>query len=612
MAKGRARGPGAVRPDGQIRRSQVVTTYGPGAVVDLLHDAVLISGVEHWRGGSSEAVHEPRLVVDLRRKHGLRSLDHAAPLRTPPVGDDRDASRGNGIDAIEFPEWFVCQNPECRALVRANDGLERKGDRRVHDCTKKGTECVPVRFVSACRNGHIDEFPWVWFVHAGQKGEPCAGPRLRLYEGPAGDFASIVVTCRTCGVSRPLIDARKDEANPACRGRRPWLGHDAESEACSEPQRLLVRTASNAWFSVVESALSIPDEGTPLHDRVREHMNVLQVATAEALPVLRTIPDLARAFEGVSDSDLLRAVTEVRAGKTPEPLPLRHAEYRQLVAAPAETPGEVPERDVEFHARSVAPPASVPGIRRVVLVQKLREVRALRGFTRIEPPPLSGADEKEKARVQPVTRDGTWLPACEVLGEGVFIELDPDQLASWEARAAVLERGRDLAAGYDTFRESGGRGDLPGLRFYLLHSLAHLLITTMSLECGYSASAIRERIYCALPGDEHGEMAGILLSTGSPGTDGTLGGLVDEGRRLEQHLLRALRHARLCSNDPVCAHHLPTDPSERWLEGAACYGCLYVAESSCEAFNRWLDRALVVPVIGADPDAAFFAPPEGM
>ena len=44
----------------------------------------------------------------------------------------------------------------------------------------------------------------------------------------------------------------------------------------------------------------------------------------------------------------------------------------------------------------------------------------------------------------------------------------------------------------------------------------------------------------------------------------------------------------------------------RRLEGAACHGCLYIAECSCERFNRFLDRALVVPTIGTGEDLAFF------
>ncbi|MBK8172537.1 MAG: DUF1998 domain-containing protein [Sandaracinaceae bacterium] len=143
----------------------------------------------------------------------------------------------------------------------------------------------------------------------------------------------------------------------------------------------------------------------------------------------------------------------------------------------------------------------------------------------------------------------------------------------------------------------------------MLHSLSHLLMHALSLECGYAASALREHIYCGTEASGYA-MAGILLCTTSPGSEGTLGGLVAQGRRIDKHLERALRLGSLCSNDPICASHSPKDdPSERWLEGAACHGCLFVAECSCERFNRHLDRALVVPTIGNPAALAFFDEP---
>lgn len=147
------------------------------------------------------------------------------------------------------------------------------------------------------------------------------------------------------------------------------------------------------------------------------------------------------------------------------------------------------------------------------------------------------------------------------------------------------------------------------MRFYLLHSLSHLLITSISLHCGYPSASIHERLYCA-PHDGEPAMAAILLATGSAGAEGTLGGLVEEGRRIGRHLRRALEMGSLCANDPVCGGHTPEgDYAERFLEGAACHGCLFVAEPSCERFNRFLDRALVVPTLGQDPRLAFFDAP---
>jgi hypothetical protein len=132
----------------------------------------------------------------------------------------------------------------------------------------------------------------------------------------------------------------------------------------------------------------------------------------------------------------------------------------------------------------------------------------------------------------------------------------------------------------------------PGLPYFLLHSLSHLLLTAVSLECGYPASSIRERVYALEAG------YGILHYTGTPDAEGTLGGLVEAGRQIDRHLQAALELGRLCSNDPVCAQHDPQNPHEcRFLHGAACHGCLLIAETSCEQHNDFLDRALVVPTV---------------
>ena len=137
----------------------------------------------------------------------------------------------------------------------------------------------------------------------------------------------------------------------------------------------------------------------------------------------------------------------------------------------------------------------------------------------------------------------------------------------------------------------------------MLHTLAHLLIESVALRCGYPAASIRERIYV----DEVGKRFGVLLYTAGADAEGTLGGLVEQARGILDHLDAALETARLCSNDPVCAQHEPGDSrEERWLHGAACHGCTLVAETSCEMANDYLDRALVAPVIGR-PDAAFFS-----
>ena len=198
--------------------------------------------------------------------------------------------------------------------------------------------------------------------------------------------------------------------------------------------------------------------------------------------------------------------------------------------------------------------------------------------------------------------DIKWLPAIEHRGEGIFIQVRADVIDAWLKRPAVVEHVDHLTRGFDLWKaDRKSERQFPGASYILLHSLSHQLLSAIALDCGYPASSLRERVY-ALPG-----RYGILIHTGTSDADGTLGGLVEAGRRIGDHIRRALEMGRLCSNDPVCADHEADDPHERrFLHGAACHGCLLIAETSCEQRNDFLDRSLVVPTVAVS-GAAFFS-----
>jgi hypothetical protein len=138
----------------------------------------------------------------------------------------------------------------------------------------------------------------------------------------------------------------------------------------------------------------------------------------------------------------------------------------------------------------------------------------------------------------------------------------------------------------------------------MLHTFAHLLIRELALECGYNAASIRERIYAK--SDSESPMAGVLLYTAAADSDGTLGGLVELGKpeNLGRLIEQALDRATVCSSDPLCSEHNPG--VDRSLHSAACHACTFVAETSCERGNRYLDRALLVKTFEVS-DTAFFA-----
>jgi hypothetical protein len=596
-------------PVGEARRSQLLTTYGAGSMIDLVDRSILVAGLDYWNyEGERPVIQEPRLSARLVmkfRKAG-RTLNPTATFSPPPVCDDREPSEKAGLQVVEFPRWMVCQ--ACRQLVQASSSLKIVDGRYHHQCAPKQDVLVPVRFVVMCGNGHLEEFPWSAFVH---EGSSCTSTALTMTEDAGAELFDVKVTCLACNSSRTMDKAEPFVKLSPCRGSRPWLGRASDvAEACTVEVTMKVRTSSSTYFGVAQSALSIPNAADRLESLVKKHLPTLIEATREDLAsLLKLVPPVKADLGRYSLDQVWGVLDAVKRGEPAPTQPLKETEYAFVQDVPVERPGDAPtdeERAASFFARRLRPKRGLPsGIDRVVLVRQLREVYAQVGFSRLAPidAELDGDVKVDIAQLGHMT---DWLPAIENRGEGLWIQLDEERLSAWEKHAVVQRRSEALRAGWN--REFGGRVGPAffGARYYLLHSLSHLLIQAIALECGYGASSLRERIYCSQPGSSH-PMAAILLVTTTPGSEGTLGGLVAQGRRVDVHLDRALNLARLCSNDPVCAGHAPNDEhGDHHLEGAACHGCLYLAEVSCERMNRMLDRALVVPVIDQPSELAFF------
>jgi hypothetical protein len=587
---------------GQIRRGQVINTYGPGALIDLPKHSAIVAGLDSWPNTSLlEEIVEPRLTQKIQ----IMTRVTMPRLYAPPPDSNDPSERSVGIGAWRFPEWFVVQeerqageHERSRRLVHRKN-LDGKG-------RFDGRSVIATRFVRACPRGHVDDVDWYAFVHGA--GDPCRRQLWLDERGTTGDLADLVVRCE-CDKSRNFYEATQLELNPlgTCRGARPWLGKN-QPEECVLPSRLLIRTASNAYFPQVVNVLSMPDRGTAVEKAVREVWDVLQaVDSLETLLVFKRLPRVTEAIASYSDEEVLNAIREAKRGSTSE-RPVKQVELDALLAAPEGFGDDVPI-DPDFHARRL--PERIwrhaefsDGIESVIQLHRLREVLALVGFTRLEAvtPDINGEYETDVERAQ-IAIEPQWFPAVENRGEGVFVQLRTDAVKAWLVRPAVAIRLNDLAAGHQRWmKDRKIQRPFPGGPYVLLHTLSHLLIQSLSMRCGYPASSIRERIYA----DSEGERYGVLLYTGSPDAEGTLGGLVQEGRHIEAHLGHALRAGALCSNDPICAYHTPNSGMEgRWLHGAACHGCTLVAETSCEVRNDYLDRALVVPVLGM-ADTAFF------
>jgi len=614
---------------GELRPSQALTTFGIGAIIDLPNLSVMVMGLDDWPLKDTVEIGEQRLLASVKDVLGMQ----VAALRSAPVVPDTyqinqfDASALVGIPVAPFPRWMVC--PYCRRLAPLGSGLFKletpyRTDqiRYVHaNCTKPGKPptVVPARFVVACKNGHLDDFPWRDFAHNGPTN--CTGGMKLLEPSATGEAASIFVQCEgaNCGAIRPMSDAFKMDlkALPVCKARRPHL-RDHDECGCKTPLGLdmrmepMLQGASNSWFGITLTALAIPQASGKLKQLVDEHwVNLHDVESEREIEKLLPKVHSMRDLYDYTPAEIWQAVQAKKTAVPEEggdPSDLKTPEW-EVFTDPDST-----EKGRDFQLRVVSPPKRyVKYFEKVVLAERLREVRALVGFSRIESPSdydnPTAFPENQRARLS--RTQPTWVPASEIRGEGLFFHFKEDLIQKWVKKNQALD---------GVFLEAHQRWRLarklepphefyPGLRFVLLHSFAHALIRQLSVECGYTTASLRERIYSRNPGVDEPEMAGVLIYTAAPDSEGTLGGLVSLGRpgTLERHLDQALDNVRLCASDPLCAEHHPYRDGTT-LHAASCHACLFAPETSCERGNKYLDRAVLVPTVetGEQSELAFF------
>lgn len=565
---------------GSVRSSQLVSTYGVGAMVASKNESFIVAGLDRWERNEDFELHEPRLE---------KLLGVQAFMRPPSTGD----ADSWDVPVRRFPKYHSC--PTCNRL----DNIDFfKSPFGLAVCNLCEEELVPSRFVVACESGHLDDFPYFVWVHKDDAHPPNEKAKLSLVtKGQSAGLRDVVIRC-SCGAERSMDGAFGRNAlkgTKRCAGTRPWLG-TSESEECDRTPVTLQRGASNVWFSQTLSAISIPPWSDAAFKVLDRNWRVLKAVPEVALEA--TIEEMGIADADHPVQDLLGAARHRKARERGEvdDEDIKSQEYEALMKGARE------RADNQF----VCVPADNPGtlasewIPVVNQVTRLREVRVLTGFSRLLPPAggLDGEGESNVVRL-PGTENG-WLPAIEVMGEGVFLELNSERLRAWERQENVRGRVSRLAERYTSSAMGWDPDLIVNPRFVLIHSLSHALIDQWALESGYSAAALTERLYV----DD--ARAGLLIYTATSDSAGSLGGVVamtDEGR-LDSSLVEAVGRAAWCSADPLCIE-TATQGADA-LNLAACHACSLLPETSCEHRNQLLDRALLVGTPD-DPSLGFFA-----
>lgn len=595
-----------------IRRAQLITPFGVGAMVDFPRDeSLMVAGLDAWPFAKEDCPSE-WLVTEER----LQTRLGVGTFRLPP--EHRDPAPGVrfaklDIPAVRFPRWHYCHRCGGMEYLPLYGSRQRCSGRPYAgmSCAAKSEKArpflIPVRIVAVCDAGHIEDFPFLEWVHRNRT--PRADCKLRYLAGRSSSMLTgIKVEC-TCGEWKTLagifdFDRQAGGAlqriKYVCRGGQPWLGRECNHAAsCGGGLRVVQRGATNAYFPYVVSSIYLPlwaERAQRVIIETLERPNVWGSLTSGLLEGSRIDPvrsDTIAKMSGLDAEELLRAAQRKLDGERVDAIQDEQAYRRQEYEA-LKAPRGGPETDLYVKLLDAYELGNELGryFRRVGLVKKLRETRALAGFTRVLPPDT----DRPNSRLQPLALDPKidWLPAMVVKGEGIFIELDEAAVERWLAGGACERRIEILASNYNEQRISRGQTSRKVTpKFVLLHALAHSLINQLSFDCGYGSASLRERLYCDT-GGQSTPMQGVLIYTASGDSEGTMGGLVRQGTpvRLLPTITAALRKAEWCSSDPVCIETQGQGTDNANL--AACHGCLLVSETSCEEGNRLLDRALLV------------------
>lgn len=585
-----------------VRAAQAVLQYGVGAMVDFPDQTLMTAAPETWS--------DVRKIYDDRFAKALGVDYFALPIK---------------ISYSRFPEWYFC--PKCRKFQpiskwmaeykksTPSKTLEYDPYMTSHmKCIDCKQDLVVARIITVCEDGHINDFPWIEWVHKQSKKPICSTPLLTFKTGASGTegLEGLSISC-SCGAYTTLkgafekncfekLDENSEEKIFRCKGNHP---HKNKKSQCTLYPKTTQRGSSSVYFPVIYSSLVIPPYADKLNTKIEK-----SAAFADCMTVIADEEPEDR-IETIKKK--LEKWTDRIASETGEPkLSIKTILSRKWLA---ENETEININSIKYKAEEYEALSGeintyscslgdfsredipknffkdkLPHIKAVSLINKVRVVNALIGFSRINP--VSGKEDNGFVHVkEPTTR---WYPAYEVRGEGIFIEFEQTDIKRWIIdNPEVIERTERINSNYAKSFIAQKHPRIITPKFILLHTISHLLIKQLSFECGYSIANLSERLYCSEE-SEGKQMAGIFIYTASGDSEGTLGGLVRQGRpdAFPRIFKKAIIGAHTCSNDPVCV--FSKGQGRESLNLAACHACALLPETCCEERNSFLDRCLIV------------------
>ncbi|RME33861.1 MAG: hypothetical protein D6786_06500, partial [Gammaproteobacteria bacterium] len=375
---------------------------------------MLCASLDNWfPEASNHTVDEKEFIVEEWRLKERLGVDH---FRLPPDFRKKgEINRYLTVPAFRFPQWHFC--PRCGRMRELP--LSVRGRVTCEHCKnakeKFTVEMYQVRFIMICDHGHIHDFPWREWVH--RDPSPTCGGELKLLARGGASLASIFVKCEACGKRRSLdrITLAYNDGNThlsanlaknhtyTCPGKMPWAGSDART-TCNRPVRGSLRNASNVYFAELRSSLYLPQSDDrdlqelielleqPKFTTVRALVSSGALSLEHSLNLVRESGGMA--LKPFSDSQLKKALKSVvigggefhrEANEGPVPSDSEETGYRRVEFNVLRRPLKSDQLTIRDPGLEAYEKDIQPFFSRIMLVDRLRETRALAGFTRILP-----------------------------------------------------------------------------------------------------------------------------------------------------------------------------------------------------------------------------------
>ncbi len=608
-----------------IRASQVIAPFGVGSLVEVEGQSFFISGTKEWREN-----------FKIQKSKTLETLPNfrtiSLPSLTTRLGRIKSLKQPLlSVKIYRFPSWHFCRN--CREMSQLKSWLDVETPEDDQDekkfinykvikptCKKpecKNIELTPMRFVAACEHGHIADIDWYWWAHRKldkSKTGSCdrSTAKLEFHEQGkgGGDFTQMHIICSCSkslgpGEHNDLEGINKNKLPQRCLGKHLGDRSDEKKECMTNNKptfmEMLPRGAMKLHYPLILSALDIntnnsdeekyssllKDKSFEMYSDFFKYINLsmeeFYEKYGEKIDELASIHGLTKdeIFVCLEDPESYTPDNEIDDQEITQTEILQR-EFPTLISS---TPTE--NKNIKTIPEIINKDDPLNSVfKKIVRIERLREVRVFKGFQRIN-------TTVNNTLVSPDLGHGnvSWLPACEVFGEGIFLEINDQKLQRWyfDNKSVIDEI---TAAQIQKANEEGlfsKKGVDPSPQFILIHTLSHLLISQLVFECGYSSTSLKERIYSNIDTNHFG----LLIYTSDADSEGAMGGLTEMGNlnTIREIIYKAVSKSRWCSNDPVCREL--TRQGVMGLNGAACHACSMIAETSCDHNNILLTRLLV-------------------